>query len=140
MGEPTQRAPRTPGAARGMGNGAPSPAGAAAVPASPPVTPTRRKVPLVGPAVVVAADENTKLLSSGQKNGGRGEGGASGRGGAARSLLCGAATVVVLMLVGMAASELNLHMSKQRVSGAAGCCRCRRCTQGSALARTACHA
>lgn len=74
---------------------------------TPPVTPSqRRKAGLLSPQSVF---ETAKLLP---KGGGR-EGGGRGR---ARTLLYSAATVVMLMLVGMAASELNLRVSSTGVS------------------------
>ncbi|PRW56831.1 cell division [Chlorella sorokiniana] len=72
-----------------------------------PTTPSsRRKSPLASSNGV----EPPKRTTPGQKQNGRGEGG--GRGGAARSLLRGAAAVVLLMLAGIAASEINLRLSR----------------------------
>ena len=86
-------------------------AAAIAVAVGTPRTPTtpssRRKSPLVGGNGV----EQTKRQTP--KQNGRGEG--SGRGGAARSLLRGAAAVVLLMLAGIMASEVNLRLSRTGV-------------------------
>lgn len=102
--------------------GAPTPRAAVIVPfqsGTPrtPITPSsRRKSPLA-----ISNGLDPKRTTPGQKQNGRGEGG--GRGGAARSLLRGAAAVVLLMLAGIMASEINLRLSSTGVSMVGTRCR-----------------
>lgn len=114
MTDALQQAAATPRAA------AVTPRAAVVIPMSQPRTPTtpssRRKSPLV----IGNGVDQAKRVTPGQKQGPRGDGG--GRSGAARSLLRGAATVVLLMLAGIAASEINLRLSRTGVSRGAGGC------------------